>query len=332
MANTNSTIGAAKTYATVQAWETAGYAGVGAGDTALGRVFGEITENALLDDDTGIKTLESDSGEGFDGTPGSGAKLKSTVNDEILDIRADDVTVRNLEFDQEGTDTRFAAVRFFANAIRCEFYNNLLHNKVANRATITSLLEIAATSTSVDVHDNIIFGMTNSGTGETCGIVMEAVLACNVYNNTITDIDNSNVSGVCYGIKILDDADHTYKNNLITDITASGGGTAACYSDSSPTNATTAENLSDDATSPDSDHRSKSIAFADAGSPNYDYHLAAGDTDAIGEGIGPGSDAQVAATDIDGEARSGATCDIGADERVAAGNRRRRMMLFGASA
>lgn len=36
-------------------------------------------------------------------------------------------------------------------------------------------------------------------------------------------------------------------------------------------------------------------------------------------GVGPGSDANVPTTDIDGDARSGATCDIGADEYVAAG-------------
>jgi hypothetical protein len=37
----------------------------------------------------------------------------------------------------------------------------------------------------------------------------------------------------------------------------------------------------------------------------------------IGAGIGPGSDADVPSTDIDGDSRSGSTCDIGADEYVA---------------
>lgn len=50
-----------------------------------------------------------------------------------------------------------------------------------------------------------------------------------------------------------------------------------------------------------------------------DYHLAAADTLAVDAGIGPSSDADVPTTDIDGDARSGATCDIGADEFVASG-------------
>lgn len=36
-------------------------------------------------------------------------------------------------------------------------------------------------------------------------------------------------------------------------------------------------------------------------------------------GVGPGTDASVPTTDIDGDARAGATCDIGVDEYVAAG-------------
>lgn len=44
-----------------------------------------------------------------------------------------------------------------------------------------------------------------------------------------------------------------------------------------------------------------------------DLHIEA-TSDLIGAGIGPGADANVPTTDIDGDTRSGATCDIGADE------------------
>jgi len=50
-----------------------------------------------------------------------------------------------------------------------------------------------------------------------------------------------------------------------------------------------------------------------------DYHLAAGDTDAMGAGIGPDSDAQVPSIDFDGDSRSGTTTDIGADLYTASG-------------
>lgn len=56
---------------------------------------------------------------------------------------------------------------------------------------------------------------------------------------------------------------------------------------------------------------SKTLTFVDKA--NRNYHLAASDTDAIGYGIGPSADADVPTSDIDGNTRSGATTDIGAD-------------------
>lgn len=77
-------------------------------------------------------------------------------------------------------------------------------------------------------------------------------------------------------------------------------------------------NLSDiSSDAPGANSVTSTLTFADAS--NGDYHLASGDTDAIGAGIGPSSDANVPTTDIDGDTRSGTTCDIGADEYAAAG-------------
>lgn len=50
-----------------------------------------------------------------------------------------------------------------------------------------------------------------------------------------------------------------------------------------------------------------------------DFHLDSTDTVARGNGIGPGSDSDIEATDYDGDTRSGATCDIGPDEVAAGG-------------
>ncbi len=43
--------------------------------------------------------------------------------------------------------------------------------------------------------------------------------------------------------------------------------------------------------------------------------MAAGDTYAIGAGVGPSSDSVVPTDDVDGDTRSGTTCDLGFDER-----------------
>ncbi len=240
-----------------------------------------------------------------------------------------------MEFDFEGTNTTAAALNIRDGSTGCEVYNNIFHNKAASRTGTVRMVEASGGGTSVDVHDNIIFNATNSNTGTIVGINCTNGGTTNVYNNTVTDLDNSNVGGTCFGIVITDDVDHAYVNNLVTDIKASGGGTKQTYSDDSPSLAATSNNLSDDAFSPDVALRNKTITFVSAGAADFDYHLAAGDTDAIGAGVGPTVDAQVAAEDIDGDSRAGeATTDIGADLRVvvSAGNRRRRMILFGVGA
>lgn len=80
----------------------------------------------------------------------------------------------------------------------------------------------------------------------------------------------------------------------------------------------TSGNISEDTSSPQSGLREISLTFAGAGSD--DYHLAAGDTDAIGAGTDLDGDAYYAITvDIDGDSRDASTPDIGADEYVAAG-------------
>ena len=76
-------------------------------------------------------------------------------------------------------------------------------------------------------------------------------------------------------------------------------------------------NLSDGTSSwPGSNNVDNStLTFVNAASD--DYHLASGDTDAIGAGIGPSSDANVYTTDGDGDIRTGLTTDIGPDLYVA---------------
>jgi len=75
-------------------------------------------------------------------------------------------------------------------------------------------------------------------------------------------------------------------------------------------NPVTAANLSSDGTSPDAGFRDAVIEFAAAG----DYHLAVGDTAAIGQGVDLSTDIRASfADDVDGEVRIG-PWDIGADE------------------
>lgn len=313
MGDVITSIGSGKTYADPTAWEAASYGATGA-DDAIGQVYGTVTDNALLDDTTPLSViLEGEPAGQHTGQPNTGAKLTSTVSDEIVDVSGvNNVTVRRLEFDQGGGNVLPGAVRFRSAAIGGECYGNLMYGKSANRGSTCSLIQIDGATTAAKVHDNFLFDAVNSGVG---GLSMMWFLNGGVtecYNNTVSNADVTDASATCYGLELNDDADHTYNNNLITDITASGGGSKGCFSDSSPTNAAANHNLDDDNTAPGANSvHNATIAFEGAS----DYHLAAGDTDAINAGIGPSSDANVPATDIDGDARAGATCDIGADER-----------------
>lgn len=78
---------------------------------------------------------------------------------------------------------------------------------------------------------------------------------------------------------------------------------------------TTGNNISTDATSPDTAYRSKTMTFTDAA--NGDFHTS--DTDSVDQGADLSGDATYAfSTDFERESRSG-TWDIGADEYVSSG-------------
>lgn len=74
-------------------------------------------------------------------------------------------------------------------------------------------------------------------------------------------------------------------------------------------------NLDDDNTAPGSNSQhNKTLTFKNKAGD--DFHLAATDTDAIGNGVGPSVDSDVPDHDVDRNIRSGSTCDIGFDEFV----------------
>ena len=148
--------------------------------------------------------------------------------------------------------------------------------------------------------DNLIYDGSGTGVRRFRAAADGTVI---LYNNTICDTSGNQIYiQNCTTLKI--------KNN------ATQGVISANYSLLGVTTQTSATNLSEDATSPETGLRNKVISFVDETGDNF--HLASGDTVAKDAGTDLSADADLAfSDDIDGETRSG-SWDIGADEVIAA--------------
>lgn len=333
MAVVTKTIGATgRDHSTIAAWEALldDDPTYDSGDNAVGECYADadFTETVSISSGGTIGladiTLQAASGEGHTGTPNTGVRILQAGNHtfttaDIFGFFAD------LEFDANSFDT-VNPVLEPGGADQLEATRCLFHNINSNRTGAVEYLFSSGGSTQFNVYDSPIFDCRQVGSGSLSAINMTGGGTHLLYNETVTDIDSTG-SGPVVGIDFNDVAAHTVKNGLVTAIT--GGGTASCYSESAPANAVTATNLSDDATSPNSALRNKSITFENAAGD--DYRLASGDTDAIDAAtdLGPGNWAKdFLGRDRDAE---GDIWDCGAHEFVAAagaGTRRYRVSAY----
>jgi hypothetical protein len=132
-----------------------------------------------------------------------------------------------------------------------------------------------------------------------CRGITGANATADIYNNVVINCYNGiyRASGTIKAV-----------NNIVQDANTDYTGTFAAGSD---------YNIDEDGTAPGGNSVTATLTFNNKAGD--DFHLASGDTDAIGAGIGPSSDASVPTLDVDGDTRSGTTCDIGFDESVSAG-------------
>ena len=248
------------------------------------------------------------SGVRHDGTAGSGARVVQQGKHEFqTDVQ---MVVQWLEFDWNAWNSTEGMSVAGARDLRLE--NCILHNIEAARTSPAAAVATGGASTGLFMYNCLVYHIRNTSSGGVRAINADGGGPTNLSNNTVTDIGGG--SGTTYGIFYEGgDTDHTLENNLVTDIASSG--TNDCYSDASPSSATTTNNVSDDATSPQSGHRTATIVFEDAASD--DYRLASGDTDAqdMGTDLGVGN----IAIDLLGRDRDteGDTWDAGAFEFTA---------------
>jgi hypothetical protein len=328
MAAVSKTIGAtARDYATITLWEAADGGGDGLGnDDCTGTIYDDATpslsENPEIDFSANSATLTANTKHDGNTTPGAGVVVQAASGAlPVIWVSASDpglVTIEWLDLDHNGSNiVAIDSTLYIAGGSSVVVQNCLIHNGDSNRAATAGCgIFSTGAATTIDVFNNIVFNYTNSSSGLQIGLRTVNTSTTRVYNNTVANITNDRGAGAdATGIVIADDADQIYKNNLVYDVTSTAG-SANDWSDSAPANATHAENISEDATSPDAAHRNASITFVDAA--NDDYHLVVGDTDAIDNGEDLGAVANVDIDNYDRDAGA-VTWDIGAHEYQAVG-------------
>ncbi len=245
---------------------------------------------------------------GFDGT-----YILSLVQGDFWNLTRDgvnttNVTIDGILFEKSSVTANYATIlniTDFRNGtveVKNSYFNGGDSGTTYRGRPFITIFDVTHSGV-FSFHDNIVYNVPAAPSVASAHfhVFVGTLNAANIYNNTF--IGGYNLLYNNAG----DFANWVLVNNIFTCSNAVG----ETVSGSSDYNSTTLGT----ATGGGNDRVSQTFSFVGGD----DYHLVVGDTGAIGHGIGPSADANVAVTDIDGDARSGATADIGADEFVAAG-------------
>ena len=213
------------------------------------------------------------------------------------------------------TDAYADLYRMQANKTAASGYDGI----TINSSGIVNLYDVIAKDDTRTTGQQYLSGIAHKGTGvvnafntqaldfygnsgaECIGFMVSGATTFNIYNS-ISAGNNFGIGGFTSG-GVIAAINSAFNNN-----TELFGGSATetldyCASTSGTgTNSVTITTWADE--------------FVD--SANHDYHLVASGA-LEGQGVGPATDANVPSPDVDGDARSGTTCDIGIDEYVAGG-------------
>lgn len=311
---TNAVTGANRAYATLSEWEAAEQTDLVAdGDTH--RVLcsntgggNSDTAQCIIDGWTtgasnGITVEQNPTDRTFGVLDTSKYKMRSALADGLIDIRQDYVDVKYVQFERSQLGTSSGdrrALSITSDAGGAITLDGLVIVNVDTTSTGSGLLTgILYTSSNNDtlttncsVYDFDHPTKSYKGVEKTSSAGTNVVSNCTLQNND-THLVHSGVSGLIA------------KNNVLQDaVTADVSGTLDSSSD---------YNLTDKGSFPTGSNNvlNSTLTFADKA--NDDFHLDSGDTDAIGAGIGPGSDSDIPTVDVDGDIRSGSSTDIGYD-------------------
>lgn len=324
MNSIGSTIGtSSRDYSTMTLWEadlddTVIYV---AGDDAIGECYNDsaFDESLVVNGGSTVGlssiTLKAATGEGHDGTAGSG--VRDTRNSGTY-VTSNNTTVpcvfEDIEWD--GNDTTRTVLGFSGNTPAVMTCRRCILHSLENAAGDSYAIQMSGTGDHA-AYNNFVFDInsTNTAAAEAYGIRSAQGTGPTVliYNNSILRVENDNGSGDSFGIA-APSIDETVENNIICD---TGGSTSGTIED---IDASTTEDYS--VTSDATGTGTNSIAsvttadqFVSTTDGSVDLHLA-GTSDAIGEGRDIGTTPDEIEFDIDGFDRDTAavTWDIGAEQ------------------
>lgn len=316
-----------KDYTTITLWEADldNDTPYDAGDVAVGECYNEVYDEsfALNGGNTlGLAsvTLSVAAGERHDGTAGTGARIDMSV-DRAYSIEGVNrvYTIEWLEFDWNGNHGSgdWHVLYIYSNdANNVHFIKNCLIHDILNNNGSNHSYVMSVGLGRCNGLNNIFYDLSAS-VNNVRTISTGSLLAYTIANNTIFNITNSG-AGTAVGLRGVNDADHTYKNNICMvcddgDFVPGG------------TNPTSDYNMSSDATADDGGGASNLInkaaanQFVSTVGGSEDLHLKAG-ADAIDAGIDLVTTPTGVNIDINGRDRDalGDIWDMGAHEYVAA--------------
>jgi len=196
--------------------------------------------------------------------------------------------------------------------------NVIVHDAVEDNRSVAGISHVSGGGGGV--YNSIVYDISVAQTNDDVSGILAADVT-QILNNTIYNITGQTGGGAtAWGINYSDVADMEVKNNIVTD--TSGADTNLDYSDSSPSNATTTNNLDSDGTAPGANpqnNKTSANQFVSTAGGSEDLHIKAG-ADAIDAGVDLGTTPTGVEIDINGRDRDaeGDTWDIGAHELVVA--------------
>lgn len=318
-------------YSTIAAWEADldNLALYSSGDDAVGELYNDSAFDGTITIDGGAtsgiasRTLRPATGEGHDGTAGSGVRivLTSSVSSYVIDLNEN----KPNRLDQIEIDANGQFVRGFVQVDTDldQVITRLIGHGIVGDGNINGLQAGGCIYANCIIYD---LEQTHTGGRYVVGISQlgNTGADCEVRNCTVWNMQNNNGSGLCSAFRMADgNANKSAINCVGGGSTGTTAGVIQDWYNSSYVNAITENNASSDSSANGTGAVTNVVgadAFVSVAGGSEDFHLKSGSALIdVGQDLGAN---EVYAVDIDGRNRDteGDTFwDIGADEFVGGG-------------